>query len=259
MIVDADTHISPTREGTVSMSKDDLLRQMDYAGVERALTWLQPPYMREIAPANRYVYDAVRQHPDRLLGFGWVDPHLGFVKMRDEIKRCVEEYGFFGVKLNGAQNHYYIDDPVLALTLIEVIVATGKLIAFHIGTDAYEATHPFRLGKIARMFPEARIMMIHMGGVGFHDLSNAAIEVAAEHPNITLVGSAVRAKPILKAIHALGANRVCFGSDAPFELMHVEVAKYHALLEREISAEDKALVMGENILRLFGVTAPVKH
>ncbi|MBK8023532.1 MAG: amidohydrolase family protein [Chloroflexi bacterium] len=101
------------------------------------------------------------------------DPHLGLPAMCDEIRRCVEEYGFFGVKLNGAQNEFYIDDPDLSLPLIEAIAATGKLLAFHIGTDAYEATHPDRLGRIARLFPEAILLMVHIGGVGFHDLSNA--------------------------------------------------------------------------------------
>lgn len=251
MIIDADVHISPTPEGGNSITADELLRIMDRAGVDKALTWLQPPYMREIRAANRYVYESVRRYPDRLLGFGWADPHLGLEHARDEIRRCVEEYGFYGVKLNGAQNSFYIDDPQLSLPLIEEIAQTGRLLAFHIGTDAYEATHPFRLAKIARRFPQTPILMIHMGGVGFHDLSDAAIEFAAECPNITLVGSAVRPINVLKAIKRLGAGRVCFGSDTPFALMHVEVATYHALLEGEVTEAEKRQIMGGNIARLL--------
>jgi hypothetical protein len=33
--------------------------------------------------------------------------------------------------------------------------------------------------------------------------------------------------------------------------MHVEVAKYHALLDGEITPEEKQLVMANNIIRLF--------
>ena len=89
------------------------------------------------------------------------------------------------------------------------------------------------------------------GGLAFHDLSDAAIEVAQECPNITLIGSGVRAVNILKAVKKLGPERVCFGSDTPFALMHVEVAMYNALLEGEVTPEEKALVMGGNIARLF--------
>ena len=253
MIIDADTHISPTGEDAMAITHDELVRRMDRAGVDRALTWLRPPYMREIAESNAYVYEATQQHPDRILGFGWADPHLGVERSKDDVRRCIYDYGFYGVKLNGAQNGFYIDDPKLSLPLVEEITRTGKLLAFHVGTDAYETTHPFRVAKVARMFPELKILMAHMGGVAHHDLSNAAIEMAQECPNLILIGSAVRARAILKAIKVLGANRVCFGSDTPFELMHVEVAKYKALLNGEVTPEEKQQVMGSNIARLLGL------
>ena len=253
MIIDADVHISPSLEGGNSIQVDELLKRMDKSGVDKALTWLQPPYMRVIAESNKYILNAMKQYPDRILGFGWADPNLGVEKAINEAKRCIEEYGFFGVKLNGAQNSFYVDDENLSIPIIEEIAKAGKVIAFHCGADAYEQTHPFRIGKIAKLFPELRILMVHMGGAAFADLSNAAIEVAKENPNITLVGSAVRPIPILKAIKTLGASRVCFGSDTPFELMHVEVAKYTALLDNEVTQGEKSLIMGGNIQRLFNL------
>jgi predicted TIM-barrel fold metal-dependent hydrolase len=229
---------------------------MDYAGVDRALTWLQPAYFPDVDSGNALVYQAARKYPDRILGFGWADPHFGLDAARAQVKRCLEEYGFYGVKLNGAQNRFYIDSQEMALPLIEEIAKTGSILAFHIGTDAYEATHPFRLAKIARRFPETHILAVHMGGVAFHDLSDACIEAALECPNITLVGSGVRAVSILKAVKTLGAERVCFGSDTPFALMHVELAMYRALLKDEVSQEEAALILGENIARLFELKAP---
>jgi predicted TIM-barrel fold metal-dependent hydrolase len=122
-----------------------------------------------------------------------------------------------------------------------------------VGADAYERTHPFRVGKIAKLFPEIQILMVHMGGVSFQDLSNSAIEVAQENKNINLVGSAIRSIPILKAIKTLGASRVCFGSDTPFELMHVEVAKYKAMLEGFVTKEEKEQIMSFNIAKILKI------
>lgn len=252
MIIDADCHISPV-EGAVNIQTEELIRRMDYAGVDKALTWLQPTYFPNVDAGNAFVYQAAQKYPDRILGFGWADPHFGVQAAKDQIKRCVEEYGFYGVKLNGAQNNFYIDSKELALPLIEEIAKSGAILAFHIGTDAYEATHPFRLAKIARRFPETQILCIHMGGVAFHDLSDAAIEAAQECPNITLIGSGVRAVNILKAIKTLGAERVCFGSDTPFALMHIELAMYEALMRDEVSDEERDLILGGNIQRLFGL------
>jgi predicted TIM-barrel fold metal-dependent hydrolase len=253
MIIDADTHISPTGEDAMAITVDDLLHRMDHAGVDKALTWLRPPYLREVDESNAYVHQAMQQYPDRILGFGWADPRLGLDKARDAVKRCIDDYGFYGVKLNGAQNSYYIDDPKVSLPIVEEIAKTGKLLAFHVGTDAFETTHPFRVAKIARMFPGVQILMVHMGGVGYADLSNAAIEMGQECPNLTLVGSAVRAVAVLKAVKTLGADRVCFGSDTPFALMHVEVAKYNALLDGEVTPEEKQMIMAGNLARLMGL------
>ena len=253
MIIDADTHISPTGEDAMAITADELLRRMDRAGVDKALAWLRPPYLRQIDASNTYIYQATQRHPDRILGFGWANPRLGLDKAREAVKRCIYDYGFYGVKLNGAQDSYTIDDPELALPIIEEIARTGKLLAFHVGTDAFEHTHPFRVAKIAKMFPDLQILMVHMGGVGYADLSNAAIEMAQECHNMTLIGSAVRSVAVLKAIKVLGADRVCFGSDTPFALMHVEVAKYKALLDGEVTLEEEQMVMAGNIARLMGL------
>lgn len=256
MLIDADCHIAPTPQGGNSVTIDELLRRMGRSGVEQAVTWLQPPYERgQIDQGNAYVHEAMQAHPDRILGFGWADPNLGVERAKETARRCVEEYGFFGVKLNGAQNGYVIDDPILALPVVEEIAKLGVILALHIGADAYEQTHPTRAGHIAELYPELPVLMIHMGGAAFHDLSRAAIEVAQAHPNITIIGSAVRAIPILRAVKTLGAERVCFGSDTPFELMHVELAKYRALLEGEVSEVERDLILGGNIARVLGVGA----
>jgi predicted TIM-barrel fold metal-dependent hydrolase len=237
----------------MAITIEDLIQRLNRAGVDKALTWLRPPYIPHIEASNAYVYQATRQYPDRVLGFGWADPNLGQESARDTIRRCFEDYGFYGVKLNGAQNRFYIDDPEKSLPLIEEIARAGKLLAFHVGADAFEHTHPFRVAKVARLFPELYILMVHMGGVGHRDLTDAAIEVAQECPNLTLVGSGVRTQPILKAIRTLGARRLCFGSDTPFEVTHVEVARYNALLDGEVTPEEKGLIMAGNLARLLGL------
>jgi uncharacterized protein len=249
MIIDADVHISPYREGN-RITYDELLRRLDRSNVQFALTWLQPHYFRDVLEGNAYVAEAMKKHPDRILGFGWVDPHFGLETCLMEINKCITSYGFYGVKLNGAQNDFLIDDQRTAWPIIEAIVRTGKPLAFHIGADSIENTHPYRLGKIAHTFPEAIILAVHMGGAAQPDFSHAMIEIAQEHKNIFLIGSAVNPQAILRAIRILGADRILFGSDSPFGLMHVELAKYRALLEDE-TPEDRNLILGDNVKRLF--------
>ena len=250
MIIDADVHISPFQEsGRIQVT--ELIQRMNDSGVSKALTWLQPHYFRDVELGNRYIFESAKTYPDRILGFGWADPHHGVNSAVDTAIKCMDEYDFYGVKLNGAQNEFFIDEENFSIPVVDEIAKRNKIAAFHIGTDAYETTHPFRLGKIAKQFPDLKILAVHMGGVAHRDLTNAMIEIAESYTNIYLIGSAVKTKAILKAIKVLGADRVCFGSDTPFELMHVELARYKAMLSEIVNEQDTNLVLGGNIIRLF--------
>jgi predicted TIM-barrel fold metal-dependent hydrolase len=253
MIIDADCHISSHKFDELAITADELIAQMDRNGVDKAVIWLKPPYNKNIDPENRAIYDAVQRYPDRLLGFGWANPQLGHDHARDTIKQCFEDYGLRGLKFNGAQDYYVIDDPQ-TMPLIEYAASFGKPLAFHIGADFYENTHPYRLGHIASLLPDTHFIMIHMGGARLPALTRSAIETAQQYANITLIGSAVPYKAILQAIQALGSDRVCFGSDTPFRLMHVCLAAYRALM-RDLPADDQANVLGGNIARLLDLEA----
>ncbi len=249
MIIDADCHISSSKWDGLAMTGTELVAAMDRAGVDKALAWLKPPYNKDIAPENRHVCEAMKQFPARLLGFGWVNPRLGKQAAMDTIKQCFEEYGFYGIKFNGAQDDYVIDDPGM-FPFIEKAASYGKPIAFHIGADFYENTHPYRLGAIAARFPETQFLNVHMGGTAWRTLDRASVEMAVKYANITLIGSAISEIPILNAIKTLGAHRLCFGSDMPFRLMHVQLAAYRALL-RDHSEADRAMVLGGNLARVL--------
>lgn len=248
MIIDADTHIAPTGG---DFAVEEHLKRMERAGIDKTLTWLKPDYVGEgIEDHNRYVYEAMRQYPDKILGFGWADPTVSVEHAKKMVTVCTEEYGFYGVKLNGAQNHYYIDDEELALPVIAEIAKSGKVLAFHIGPDAYERTHPLRARRVAKTYPELKILMVHMGMTNW-EMNQAVVEVAEECPNMFLIGSGTDPRAIMYAIQKLGADRVCFGTDAPFRRPHVVKAMYDALLKYEATEAEKALVMGGNIARLF--------
>ncbi len=251
MIVDADCHLCSRTFDPTAVLGDELVSMMDRAGVDKALVWLRPPYNKDIGPENRAVYEAWKKHPSRMLPFGWVNPRLGAAAAETTIRQCYEEYGFLGIKFNGAQDDYVIDDDTVALPFIEKASRYGKPIAFHIGADFYENTHPYRLGRIAALFPETTFLMVHMGGAGTPPLDRAAVEIAQAHPNIAIIASGVGANPVLRALSILGAGRICFGSDTPFAPMHVQLAMFQAIL-RDHDNEAREKVLGTNILRALG-------
>ncbi|NLS78437.1 MAG: amidohydrolase family protein [Chloroflexi bacterium] len=250
MIIDADCHIS-SRQAPGQMGVDDLLRQMDALGVDRAVCWPMVAYDREMASDMRTIYDGAQRHPDRVIPFGGVNPKLGLQEAQDELKRCIEVYGVKGVKLNGARDGYYIDDPKLSLPLVDMIAEAGIALAFHCGSNDFERTHPYRIAKISRRHPDLPIMIVHMGGSGRPSITDAVIDLAREHPTWYLIDSEADYRQVLAAVQALGADRICYGSDTPFCPMRFEFG-LRGVVYQDLSPAERANVMGGNIAHMLG-------
>lgn len=248
MIIDADCHLSARPDG-FEISPEQLVRLLDENGVDQAVCWPMASYQREVAEDNAAIYAGARRFPDRIIPFGGVNPRLGLDRALQEVERC-RDYGFVGVKLNGARDSYFIDDPAISLPVIEKLAAHGMVLALHCGANDFERTHPFRVAKIASAFPQMPVIMVHLGGAAIPHLHAAAIELAAPHPNILIADSEAQPSWILNAVRTLGAERVCYASDAPFQLMHVMLAMHLALL-RDLTVEDRDRVMGGSIRRVL--------
>ncbi len=249
MLIDADCHIAA---GSHGIGVDELLRRLDAAGVEKAVCWPMVTYTRDIYPDNHAIYHGYRTHPDRIIPFCGVNPKLGVQQAREELKRCIEDYGVLGVKLNGARDSYYIDDPELSLPLVQTIAERGIALAFHCGANDFERTHPFRIASISDAFPNLRIMIVHMGGGAHPSMSNAAIDLAKRYPNWWLIDSEAGYRDVHRALQALGADRVCYGSDTPFVPMRFEWG-IRQVVYQDLSAAERAMVFGNNIARLLGL------
>src|SRR5262245_51981829 len=78
-------------------SLDDLLSEMDEAGVERAVLHAEYVY-GDPRDWNTRTAEAVRRHPDRFVGIGTVDPGDSRTAV-SEAQRCFQEYGFLGINL----------------------------------------------------------------------------------------------------------------------------------------------------------------
>jgi hypothetical protein len=157
-----------------------------------------------------------------------------------------------GIKLNGARDGYYIDDPQLSLPLIERIAAAKLVLAIHCGANDYERTHPFRIVKISVLFPELKILVVHMGGAGQPSLHDAVIELAGRSPNWYLIDSEADYRKVHQALRVLGPSRICYGSDTPFTPMRFEWG-IRQVIYQDLSISDKARVLGGNLAALLAL------
>ena len=251
MIFDCDSHISPYKMLPESIGAEEWDARMERAGIDKAICWLMQQKIDTVYESNRYIYESSKRYA-RMVPFGWISLKEGIDNSLDETTRCLKEYGFRGIKINGSQNFHNIDSPE-TLRIVERIAELGGMVAFHIGAESPEYTNPKRAAVVARLYPEMPVIMVHMGGVIKPDVSEAVIEAAAENPNMMLVGSSISVDKVANAIRKLGPERVLFGSDTPYhEPATVILDRYNTML-KEFDGATAELVLGLNAKRMFSM------
>lgn len=190
-----------------------------------------------VRKANDTVAEAIALYPDVLYGLAFVDPVHGSYAV-EEIKRCINELGFVGIKM---YHQYTMDDP-MQYPIIECCINLNIPILMHAG-KVNQVPNPqplistgLHFRNIAKLYPEAKIIMAHIGGGGDW---NYQLKGMAECPNIftDVSGSVYDADMIEDAVRIMGAERILFGTDGSFS------AGIGKLLSANISDEDIVTIL----------------
>ncbi len=243
MIIDAHAHLGYDYVFEDDFTLEKLLPQMDENKIDASV--VQPGSVLDLKTVIEQ-HDAIanlsREMPGRIFGMANVNPHLPTKQYREELRRCVNDLGFVGVKLHPLAHAV---DPnrsngrkVLATALdlgIPVMVHTGAGIPWAL---------PSALIPLAIEFPELKIVLAHSGSAVF---SSEAALAAKLCPNVYLETSWMPSIAIHSFCKTLGANRVMFGSDHG-ENAVTELTKY-----RTIGLADEELVwcLGKTAAEVF--------
>lgn len=222
-IIDAHNHLGgPDMGDGKSQSPAEIIAKMDASAVRKAVVFPfnDPDPAKSFSKSNDMVSKSVLEHPDRLVGFGRLDPNRGEMAVA-EAHRCVEELGLSGLKLHPHAQQFAIDSvPVYRIAGWVAARRPDIPIIFDNGKPA----SPNKLvGDLAETFPDVTIILAHMRGDDF-------IEVAAAHDNIYIQTTGVSQVDVVQqCVDELGADRVMMGSDSPYHSMEDEVKKVEAL------------------------------
>jgi 2,3-dihydroxybenzoate decarboxylase len=206
---------------------------------------------RKAHESNDFLAGEIQKRPDRYSGFA----HLAMQDAKaaaDELERCIRELKFCGAMINGHTQGQYLDAAEL-YPFWERADALGAVIYLHPADPVTQPTvlagyqvlmrpmwgwcfetgsHALRLivGGHFDRFPHTRLMLGHLGETlpfllwrfdsraKFHGvkLKKAPSEYIRENVIVTTSGMC-SAEPLNCTIAALGADRVMFAADHPFE------------------------------------------
>lgn len=268
VIVDGHVHISDDPEpirGWPPFTAEDLVALMDeelpIPGGPRvidraaAMPMLSTTQQVDLSfrEQHRTVIEAVRNHPDRIVGTFMLNPHLGVDAGLAELRRLVAEDGFRMVKLHPTAHAYW---PKARDFTYPVLAEAARLdipVLIHTGDPPFSV--PAMMEPLATDHPDTTVILAHLGTqkTGYAD---DAINVARHCDNVYLKTGWGHQPRVAEAVQAIGAERLVFGSDCPVQdpysqLRIIETLTRDGPLGINLSESDMEAIMGNNLARLL--------
>jgi hypothetical protein len=236
-------------------SAEDVVASMEEAGVDRTVVlgfpWRDGGLCKE---HNSYLLDAVRRYPDKLIGFGIVQPlDAGDAK---ELDRCLSG-GLMGMGEIGPDSQRYdLEARWVLADSVEVLQHHDRPLLTHssepLGHDyAGKGTvTPPRLLKLASNFPELKIVMAHWGGgLPFYELMPEVRETLRNVYYDTAASTYLYSFDVFPiVVQLIGSGRILWGTDFPL----LSQAKFlKRVRESGLNEEQLGDVLGGNAARLL--------
>jgi len=222
-----------------SNTVDAMLAAMDAAGVDMAVGCSLGQMID-----NDYVARIAREHPQRIVGFGQVDPRAPDAVA--EVRACAER-GLRGLKLHPTMHGYHFADHGLLDPVFQACAEEGLVVLVNALDDPFCA--PLAIEEIARGFPQVPVLVAHMGTV-WNVVE--AILVAERNEHVFLETSSAQLLDVRMAHARVGAGKLVMGTDWPgsdFDLERAKIAKAVP------DPAERALVEGGTLARLLGLGA----
>jgi 2,3-dihydroxybenzoate decarboxylase len=241
---------------------------------------------RRASEANDFLAREIYKRPDRYFGFA----HLAMQDPRaaaKELERCVTQLGFDGAMINGHTNGHYLDepgfdpfwervgaldvpvylhgaDPVVPAPVLDGMPVLRRAV-WEWGFET--ASHALRLvyGGVFDRFPAVRIVLGHMGETLPYVMAQLDSrtrlhgETLAKPPSrylkdnvLVTISGMLATEPLYCALGALGADRVLFAADYPFESCE-EAGRFIDTVRLDEGV--RASVAYHNAARLFGLSS----
>jgi predicted TIM-barrel fold metal-dependent hydrolase len=232
-------------------SVEELLREMDRAGVERSvlLGWYWH-HAETCGEQNRFYARCLRAHPDRLSAFATIQPAHGLRITFDEMERARSE-GLVGLgELSPHAQSYSVNDGAFRAALERA--ATWKWpVNLHV-TDPNSRDYPGRVEtplddfvSLARENPSTTFILAHWGGLlPLRDATASSLDNL--HYDTAASPLLYDASVWTRMLACTASERILFGSDFPLNVYPKDQPR--AELARFVD-EARGARVGSDILR----------
>jgi uncharacterized protein len=251
--MDAHTHMgrraTPLGHGVASFLGDELVRNLDEAGIDRAVAFPLGASATDYSEANRIIAEEVAKQPERIIGFCRINPNFGPQATVKSLDHFLGTHKLKGIKLHPEIEFFDPNEEALMDPVYDAARRYGVPIIFHTGMSSKASP-----GVIAELAARHKDVPVILGHMGVSEYVKLAVAVARQHENIFLETSVVGWMPLLlEAFRGVGTSKVLFGSDHPYNPLPMERDKIavHVGRAAKLTENDFKKIFSSNLLSLL--------
>lgn len=261
--------------GGFVQTPEQSIREMDEAGIDRTVI------LNSGAVPNAHIYETyLKPYPNRFIGFTGSSPIVlgGNIltnqsfnqKNWEDTRRCLKDFGFAGIKLLPAYEHYSPVDPRVypfyALAVDLNVPITMHMAGTPVRHVALRFARPIAADRVLFEFPTLRLNLPHMGWPWEDELLAMMVRSPNLYTDISQIGETglKRTARCLITARDFGVlSRVMFGSDplcrplsTYIDFVRNGLNKFAAELgERAFTDDEIEGILGKNAQKYLGVAS----
>ena len=229
---------------------DSVIRLLDEQNASHGVLFphdrvMSPPWDADYDKANKQVGEAVKRYPDRIIGAARINPTFGAQHTQALIDTYVEDWNCRGLKLVAGYDFYRPNDMKVVGPMLDKAAEHKLTVLFHSGDAPRDL--PSLQARAAKEYPEVTFVLAH---IGMHLFLWEAILACQDYPNIYVDIAQAFPYDIKTFIRNVGADRLTYGSDVPYQSPRVEQEKLRVI---GLSEEELDLVFRRNAARIWGI------
>lgn len=239
-IIDAHAHIFPEKIAEKAVASigsfynmdemshrgttDALLESGSKIGTEKYLVFSTATTAAQVESINRFIHSECEKHSE-FIGLGTMHPdYKDFEKEIDFLKSA----GMKGIKLHPDFQKFAVDDEKL-WGLYDYLSENNMFVLTHSGDSRYNFSNPFRVARMAKMFPKLIFIAAHFGGWSEWEAAKEELNL----PNVYFDTSSTlgfgAAETALKTLDKFDKTHFFFGTDFPMWDHEKELKRFLAL------------------------------
>ena len=224
----------------IAKTAEDLVAEMDYAGIEKAVVWHRTQYDHDATVGNNKLIDGIRGHEDRLIPSWVILPDI-----------TDEEYApnvfFDAMKANGVktlraypeQDRFILCDVTMGEQLN--LLSELKIPLYLSPMFGFEMIY-----KVLEEFPDLTVIM---SNIGWWPSARLVWPLLHRYPNFYFeTGDFSQLRGIEEVCQKFGSERILYGSNFPTNAM---AGSIYTLLKAKISEGERENIAHRNMERLL--------